>query len=78
MITFKLEELMKMAAKKADRSREKGDTADGHFSIFKFTTHWKVFPGTPDLDGGKGRKEIKELQGFDTLEEALKDYLLRE
>lgn len=68
MIDFTLEELMKLACKNCD---------DGHLTIFKFTTHWKIYRGTPDLDNGKGRAQVGELKGFDTLEEALKDYILR-
>uniref|UniRef100_A0A6H1ZX21 Uncharacterized protein n=1 Tax=viral metagenome TaxID=1070528 RepID=A0A6H1ZX21_9ZZZZ len=78
MINFTLEELMVMASRKAEEADLKVNAVNGHLTIFKFTTHWKIYPGTPDLDGGKGRKEIRELQGFDTLEEALKDYILRD
>ena len=68
MINFTLEELMSLACKKNE--------GYSHLTILQFTTHWKIYPGTPDLDGGEGRKQIRELQGFDTLEEALKDYIL--
>lgn len=44
---------------------------DGHLTIMRFTTNWKVAFGTPDLDGGFGRKEINALQGYSNLCDAL-------
>lgn len=69
MIDFTLEELLRAACRKSC-------ITDGHFTVFKFTSHWKIFSGTPDLDSGAAREEVCGLKGFDTLEEALKDYLL--
>lgn len=45
--------------------------ADGHLTIMKFTTEWKVKLGTPDLDTGDGRKEISDIPGFPTIQDAL-------
>lgn len=43
----------------------------GHITIFKFTTHWKAMIGTPDLDTGNGRKEVKYLREGKTIEDAV-------
>ena len=43
----------------------------GHLTAMRFTTGWKVMFGTPDLDGGDGRSQIWNLQGYDTLRDAL-------
>ena len=42
----------------------------GHFTIFSFTTHYKVVFGTPDLDGDT-RKAVWEIEGHADLVEAL-------
>jgi hypothetical protein len=44
---------------------------DGHLTIMRFTTGWKVMPGTPDLDTGAGRDQIMILTSHKTLEAAL-------
>ena len=31
---------------------------DGHYTIFKFTTHYKVMLGTPDFDSGDFREML--------------------
>ena len=31
------------------------EKADGHLSMLKFTTGWKIFLGTPNLDIGEER-----------------------
>jgi len=51
------------------------EKTDGHLSILKFTTGYKVFLGTPNLDIGKERKNISNMNSFATLEEALKNLL---
>jgi hypothetical protein len=43
----------------------------GHFTIFKFSTHYKAMIGTPNLDTGDGREEVKKLKSSPTLEGAL-------
>jgi len=48
---------------------------DGHLSILKFTTGYKAFLGTPNLDIGEEREKILKIKSFDTLEKAL-EYLL--
>lgn len=50
--------------------------ADGHVSMLKFTTGWKVFFGTPNLDVGEEREKIGKLQSFESLEEALQDLIV--
>ncbi len=50
----------------------------GHLTIMRFTTHWKAMIGTPNLDCGDGRSEVRRLKGYDTLEEALKGLLIKE
>ena len=49
---------------------------DGHLTIMKFTTGWKAFFGTPDLDSGKGRLWIFTLKSFETIEDALLNCLI--
>jgi len=70
--SFDLELLLQITQAKASA------ISDGHLSIFKFTTHWKVILGTPDIDSGKGREEIRKLKPFFTLKEALIDLLIQE
>jgi len=57
---------------------------DGHLTILKFTTHWKVVFGTPDFiysgmdekcEFYGGHKEIKDLIGYKSLGEALLNLL---
>jgi hypothetical protein len=62
--------LFSLAEKKAQRD------SDGHLTIMRFTTHWKVFSGTPDLDAGNGREQIRDLSGHESLEEALLYFIL--
>ena len=55
----------------------------GHFTLLGFTTHYKAAFGTPDLHGGprgadglsESYREVWELPGFETVEEALADLL---
>lgn len=39
----------------------------GHVTIMKFTSGWKGFYGTPDLDSGKGRDEVARLPNYASL-----------
>ena len=48
----------------------------GHFTILKFSTHYKIFKGTPNLDGISERDKIWKLPAFSRLEDALIDYIL--
>ena len=43
---------------------------DGHLTLMKFTTHWKAMFGTPNLDTD-GRKDVRKLKAYPSLEEAL-------
>lgn len=49
---------------------------DGHLTILRFTTGWKILLGTPDLDSGAGREEVWQLPTYPTLREALVATLL--
>lgn len=69
---FDLELLLQITQAKAVK------ISDGHLSFFKFGSGWKVMFGTPNLDTGKGRVEVRDLKTFDTLKDALIDILLRE
>jgi hypothetical protein len=51
--------------------------ADGHFSLLRFTTGWKCMLGTPDLDSGRGRKQVSALKTYRSPREALISFLLR-
>ena len=51
------------------------EKADGHLSMLKFTTEWKIFLGTPNLDIGEERERISELEAFPTLAEALASFV---
>lgn len=44
---------------------------DGHYSIFKFTTGYKVAFGTPELFGYTGRFQVQLLPNFKTLNQAI-------
>ena len=50
--------------------------SDGHLTFMRFTSHWKVFYGTPNLDVG-GRNEVAARYGRATLHEALISLLER-
>ena len=50
--------------------------ADGHVSMLKFTTGWKVFFGTPNLDIGEEREQVAKLQTFETLSQALEHLII--
>ena len=43
---------------------------DGHLTIMRFTNHWKVCFGTPNLDTD-GRAKVERLKDYETLEDAL-------
>ena len=47
----------------------------GHLTIMRFTTEWKAMFGTPELDTGEGRKQVLNLKGYESLEDAL-SYLI--
>jgi hypothetical protein len=62
---FDLETLIGLAERLAE------EEADGHLTMMRFTTGWKVFLRTPDLDIGGGREEVAKAQSYETLKEAL-------
>jgi len=43
---------------------------NGHFTLMKFTTHWKAMFGTPNLDID-GRVEVRALKPSNTPEGAI-------
>ena len=43
----------------------------GHLTIMRFSTEWKAMLGTPELDTGEGRKQVRALKGYESLEDAL-------
>ena len=45
---------------------------DGHWVCMRFTTHWKCAFGTPNLDTGEGRRQLRDLVGYPSLRLALK------
>ena len=51
------------------------DAHKGHLTMLKFTEHWKVCFGTPDLDSGECRAFVNQLFAFDSLEEALSNLI---
>ena len=50
---------------------------DGHLTILRFTTEWKVFFGAPPIDPGAmlGREFLQLIPGFASLMEALQHAL---
>lgn len=48
-----------------------GKDFDSHFTILKFSTHYKGMFGTIDVDGLTGRDFLRSLPGFPTLQDAL-------
>lgn len=52
--------------------KEANSKTDGHLTIFKFTSEWKACLGTPNLDTGEGREQVRKLKGCKTLAEAIK------
>lgn len=77
---IKSEKTLAALLKKAERLAT--ERADGHLTIMRFTTGWKIMLGTPEttieftscpcceITGG-GYAEIKKLQSFQSLEAAL-------
>lgn len=60
-----IEELLYIVQMIADTS------FDGHFTIMRFTCHWKVMLGTPDLRTGQGFEEVLNRQEYRTFKQAL-------
>jgi hypothetical protein len=67
---FDLETLIGLAENLASQK------ADGHLTVMRFTTGWKVALGTPNLDDGTGREELVRLPLHTTLREALVSLLI--
>lgn len=62
---FDLETLIGLAEALASKH------ADGHLTMLRFTSGWKVAIGTPDLDSGIGRDQVLRLTAYPTLRVAL-------
>ena len=65
-----LELLIQIAQAKA------ASISDGHLTLMKFSTHWKIMFGTPNLDNKSAREEVRKLKPHDTLKEALFNTLM--
>jgi hypothetical protein len=50
---------------------------DGHYAIFAFTAGYKVALGTPDLDVGTGRSQLRALRSWSTLKAAVVEALVQ-
>jgi hypothetical protein len=50
------------------------ELADGHVTIMRFTTGWKIMLGTPEMTLDGGYDEVGELPGFESLEAALEHF----
>jgi hypothetical protein len=58
---------------------------DGHLTIMRFTTGWKIMLGTPEMTveftgldceiTGGGYSELRRLKSFESLEAALEDFM---
>lgn len=50
----------------------------GHFTVFRFSSHWKCAFGTPDLHGfdDAGYEQVLQLPHYSTLKEALASMLV--
>jgi hypothetical protein len=62
---FEVDRLLKLLALEAKKQH------DGHYAIFSCTTGFQVAFGTPDVDGGQGRDQLRQLPAWKTLKEAL-------
>ena len=62
---FNLETLIGLAEMLAAKE------SDGHLTLMRLTTGWKVFLETPDLDSGSWREVIANTKMHSTLKEAL-------
>ena len=51
------------------------EVSDGHYTILKFTSGYKGFFGTPNLDFGEERKRVSKLKAFSELNDLLKHML---
>jgi hypothetical protein len=50
---------------------------DGHFTLMRFTTHWKAMFFTPDLDTGKGRDAVARVSAGLSAEIAILKAIVR-
>jgi len=51
---------------------------EDHLTIFRFSTHWKILGRIPNLDIGGEREKIRALKEYDSLRDALIDFLTEE
>jgi|GEM_PF-2881973 len=50
------------------------DLSDGHVTLMRFTTGWKIFGGSPDLTPAS-KERLSKLRVHETLEDALSYYI---
>lgn len=62
--TFTLEQMLAMIEGLARLN-------DGHITIYRFTSHWKVQLGTPDLHAGGDYVVVANLKAYDSLPDAI-------
>lgn len=67
---YNLETLVALAETLARRQ------ADGHLTLMRFTTGWKVALGTPDIEAQVARTELDKMPSHPTLREALVSLLM--
>lgn len=60
-----LEELLPLLEDLASRQ------CDGHLTLMKFTGGWKVFLGTPLIDGGEGRDQLSSEIRYNSLRDGI-------
>ena len=68
---LEVDRLIKLMEIESKKALTVSQGQDGHFTILKFTNGYKVTLGTPDLDTGQGRSQVRQLDSFDTLKAAL-------
>jgi hypothetical protein len=51
---------------------------DGHLTLLRFTSGWKVGLGTPDLQGGLGYDQVLQQPAYPTLGEALRALVIEQ
>ncbi len=60
-----IEELLNLVETLAKESN------DGHLTMMRFTSGWKIFLGTPDLDSGDGREQIGKQVSYKEIRDGM-------
>ena len=63
--SFDVSELIKLVEIHAKKHH------DGHYTIFSFTSEYKVAFDTPNIDSSEATCQVNEVKGYATLKEAL-------